>query len=132
MLAQKEGIGHQVHFLGFREDIRELCSAADLFIFPSKREGLPVSLMEAIACHVPVLCSRVRGNVDLVRNKNCLFEPTNIEDVVKCLQFSLGDGKRSNIMENMNDDTYRNYDNLQKYTLNETEKKIKKIYVNKF
>lgn len=46
-----------VHFLGVREDISELLAAMDVFIFPSKKEGLPVSVVEAQAVGLPVLLS---------------------------------------------------------------------------
>ena len=67
-LAEQLGIGDQVHLLGYRRDVADLYKAADLYIHPSLREGLPVALMEAMACGLPVVCSRIRGNVDLIKN----------------------------------------------------------------
>lgn len=48
---------NNVRFLGLRNDINELLQACDLFLFPSTREGLPVSVMEAQAAGLPVLLS---------------------------------------------------------------------------
>ena len=60
------GMEKKVYLLGFRQDIKELLRAADVYIHPSFREGLPVALMEAIAAKVLVICSDVRGCRDLV------------------------------------------------------------------
>ena len=62
------GIEDKVHFLGYRHDIPELCSAADLFVFMSLQEGLPVAPMEAMSCSLPVVCTAIRGNIDLVED----------------------------------------------------------------
>ena len=67
-LAQELRVEQQVIFLGFRKDIPELMSIADLFVFPSYREGLSLSLMEAMGSGLPVVCSKIRGNVDLVED----------------------------------------------------------------
>lgn len=60
------GLEGQVHFLGFRKDVYELCGAADLFLFASLQEGLPVAVMEAMACGLPIIASNIRGNYDLI------------------------------------------------------------------
>lgn len=75
-LAKELGVSEQVHLLGYRKDIPELNYSADVFCFPSLREGLSVSLMEAMACCVPCVVSRIRGNMDLVDEfGGCLFAP---------------------------------------------------------
>lgn len=68
-LAGELGISDKVIFAGFRNDVIRLMKASDMFIFTSKQEGLPVALMQAMACGLPVLCSSIRGNTDLVSNK---------------------------------------------------------------
>lgn len=68
MLAKELDISERVHLLGYREDISEILNAADVFVLPSKREGLPVSLMEAMSVGLPVICSDIRGNRDLIQD----------------------------------------------------------------
>ncbi|QYN34505.1 glycosyltransferase [Pseudonocardia sp. DSM 110487] len=47
--------------LGQRNDIPEVLAATDVFVLPSHREGMPVSLMEAMACEVPAVTTDIRG-----------------------------------------------------------------------
>ena len=61
-------LGVKLILPGYRNDIVEIYKSCDLFVFPSKREGLSVALMEAMAAGLPVVCSNIRGNVDLVEN----------------------------------------------------------------
>ena len=68
-LAKELGVSEQLHLLGYRKDIPELNHCTDIFCFPSKREGLAVSVMEAMASGLPVVCSRIRGNVDMIDEK---------------------------------------------------------------
>lgn len=80
-------LSHRVKLLGFRTDIVELCGAADAFVFPSYREGLSVSVMEAMACGLPVVCSKIRGNTDLIdENGGILFDPHSVEDCGKAIK----------------------------------------------
>ena len=65
-LSKKLGIENQLHLLGFRKDIAELDYSSDLFILSSLREGLNVSLMEAMAVGLPCIANSIRGNVDLI------------------------------------------------------------------
>lgn len=67
-LANELGISDQVHLLGYRKDIPELNHVADVFCFPSIREGLPVAPIEAMACGLPVVVAENRGIRDIVVN----------------------------------------------------------------
>lgn len=66
-LTVKLGIENKVRFLGYRRDIPEICVATDIFIFPSYQEGLPVAVMEAMSAGLPIICSSIRGNTDLIK-----------------------------------------------------------------
>lgn len=63
-----EDLNHtgRLKLLGFRTDVVDLLHCADLFVFPSLQEGLPVALMEAMAAGLPCVASRIRGNSDLL------------------------------------------------------------------
>ena len=67
-LASELAVSDRVIFAGYRGDVKELLHIVDAFAFPSLQEGLPVALMEAMAVGLPVICSRIRGNVDLVED----------------------------------------------------------------
>lgn len=66
--ADKAGLHDKVHFLGYRNDVKELYQAADCFVMPSFREGLSRSIMEAMASGLPCVVSKIRGNVDLIED----------------------------------------------------------------
>jgi glycosyltransferase involved in cell wall biosynthesis len=68
-----------VKLLGFRNDVKELYEASDIFVFPSFREGLSVAVMESMASGLPCVISRIRGNVDLIEDgvNGFLCDPRN-------------------------------------------------------
>ena len=68
------GLPMQIHFLGSREDIPDILNALDIFCLPSKHEGLPLTVLEAMACGVPVIGSDVMGINEVVKdNENGLL-----------------------------------------------------------
>ena len=89
-LIEANDLSERVTLLGYRTDIPELLSACDTFVFPSKREGLPVALMEAMASGLPVICAPIRGCLDLVEDgKTGLLagnEPTQIAQAISMLK----------------------------------------------
>ena len=68
--AQAEALGlkERVRFLGHREDIPELLSICDLFVLPSLFEGLPLSILEAMAAGKPVVASAIGGVKEIITN----------------------------------------------------------------
>lgn len=67
-LAKKLDVLDKLHLLGYKNDVIRIMKSCDVFIFPSKREGLSVALMEAMACGLPCIASEIRGNVDLIED----------------------------------------------------------------
>lgn len=53
--AVREGVSERVRFLGDRTDVAELLAASDVFVFASETEGLPMSVLEAMAAAIPVV-----------------------------------------------------------------------------
>lgn len=60
-LAEELGIGSQFTLFGFRRDIPDMLQCADCFAFPSKREGLGIAAIEAMAGGIPLITSDCRG-----------------------------------------------------------------------
>lgn len=125
-LAKNLGIEKQVHFLGFRKDISEICNASDLFVFPSYREGLSVALMEAMASGLPVVCSDIRGNSDLIENNRggSLINPSSIDDYVEQIDRFY---RNSELRERFGEFNKKNIDKFSSFAV---KSRMKKIYRN--
>lgn len=67
-LARELGIAERVRFLGLREDVSALLAASDLLLAPSRREALSLTLLEASACALPIVASRVGGIGEVVED----------------------------------------------------------------
>lgn len=97
-LAKKLDVN--LHLLGYRTDVIELLNAADIFAFPSFREGLSVALMEAMAAGLPCVASEIRGNVDLVdENGGFLCKPDDVDAFSNGLRELLKAEKRHDMGE---------------------------------
>lgn len=68
-LSKNLGISENVHIIGFRKDVAELCKVADIFCFPSFREGLGIAGIEAMACGLPLITSNIHGINDYSENE---------------------------------------------------------------
>ncbi|MBT3922887.1 MAG: glycosyltransferase [Nitrospina sp.] len=81
-LAIQLGLKDKVIFTGWREDIPEILSGCDLFVFPSYLEGLSNSILEAMACSLPCLVSDIPENAEIISHSTQRF-PVNQDEVLK-------------------------------------------------
>lgn len=81
-------IEQHVIFAGYRYDVFELLYAADLFLFPSHREGLGIAALEAMSAGLPLVASNIRGVTEYaVDQKNSLlFAPDDVDGFASAIQ----------------------------------------------
>lgn len=84
ILAVNLEVDDIIWFPGYRKDINLLCEISDLYVTTSRQEGLPVSVIEAMASGLPVVASNIRGQTEaVVPNRNGkLYELENSSDFV--------------------------------------------------
>lgn len=87
-MVQDLGISEYVTFLGFQAEINSLLSEFDIFILSSIREGIPVSMLEAMAMRVPVVVTNVGGIPEVIENSvdGILVESQNPEMIANALR----------------------------------------------
>lgn len=99
-LAEELGVSNRVIMTGYRNDVVDFYNMANVFVFPSFREGLPVALMEAIASGLICVASRNRGSDDLIIDKDLLFDPKNVDDLKDKLKLALNRDWDENVRHN--------------------------------
>lgn len=94
--AKRLGVEPQVEFLGWRADKADLLAAADVFVLPSRAEGVGVAALEAMAAQKPVVASRVGGLSQAVVDgeTGSLVEPGDPAALADALQSLAGDVER--------------------------------------
>lgn len=78
-LSHALGLQGHVRFLGYRSDVPDLLSEADILVLPSRWEGLPLIVLEAMAANCPVVASNVDGIAEVLRHEHSalLVPPDN-------------------------------------------------------
>jgi glycosyltransferase involved in cell wall biosynthesis len=112
----------QVKLLGYRKDVLELYKSMDIFVFPSFREGLSVALMESMASELPVVCSKIRGNTDLIDEQNggVFFDSHSIDSCKEAISELL--------TKDLKDMGKYNKEKVQEFSLESVLYKLKKLY----
>lgn len=123
-LALELNVHDRVHFLGFRKDIKELLTLADIFLFTTYQEGLPRSMMEAMAAGLPCVASKVRGNVDLISNGEggFLCHPDDVDGLAKAIDTLALDSELRQSMGSVN------LEKIQEYDIENVRKEIRSIF----
>lgn len=123
-LVQRLRISNNVEFLGFRNDIANLCSISDILVSSSRREGLPVNVMEAMASKTPVVVTNCRGNRDLVKDGENGF----ICNVNSHIDFAYAIEKLYKSEELRVKFGIKNLELIQEYSLTSVLKEMENIY----
>jgi len=86
-LLQQAGLAHLAWLPGERHDIAEIMRAFDVFVLPSKNEGISNTVLEAQASGLPVIATAVGGNVELVKTgvNGMLVAPGDVNDMAQAL-----------------------------------------------
>ena len=123
--AKAQGVEDYVVFLGYTRDIPRLCACADIFLHTSYQEGLPVAVMEAMACAVPVVASRIRGNVDLIDDgvNGFLCDPQDADGFADRIRKLLNEPDLAEKFRN------RGLRKIQQYNKDMIIKKVRSIYL---
>ena len=90
-LIQSLNLTDKVSLLGFRKDIKEIYEVSNVYVLPSFREGLNVSVMEAMASGLPCIVSDIRGNKDMIdENGGILCAPASTSDFANGIKQIIG------------------------------------------
>lgn len=122
--VQKENLGGYVEFLGYRRDVEKLTMMSDLAFSSSLREGLPVNIIEAMACGLPVVVSDNRGHRSLIKDKETgfIFSPKSEKEMTDAIILLY---KNPSLREEMG---RRNVDEAKRYSVDIAVKKMAGIY----
>lgn len=119
-LAKELGVADNVHFLGYRKDVVDICCQCDVFAHASRREGISVASLEAMYCGLPLVMSKVRGAEDYLTDGESGFL-RDADDV---------DGYAEGIRQLKADSALlhscgqKNRENVQAYTLDQVKREI--------
>ena len=122
--VQKENLKKYVEFLGYRRDVEKLTMMSDVAFSASLREGLPVNIIEAMACGLPVVVSDNRGHRSLIKDKETgfIFSPKSEKEMTDAIILLY---KNLSLREEMG---RRNVYEAKKYSLDIAVKKMAGIY----
>ncbi len=124
-LIKAYGLENNVSLLGYRTDMDEILQTADVFAFPSIREGLGVAAIEALMCNVPLIAADNRGTREYASDGNngivCRYDAVDeFEEAIELLYGNTAYRKR------MAD---RCRESVKKFTIEEVEKTMTKVYI---
>jgi glycosyltransferase involved in cell wall biosynthesis len=110
-LAIKLQINKDVAFFGFRDDRLAFLKGFDVFVLPSRLEGIPRCLMEAMAARIAVVASDIPGCTDLIKQDQTglLFYPDDVESLTACLAKCMDLDVRKELGRNGRDFIMANY-----------------------
>lgn len=111
-LSRELGVSNRVIFAGIRNDVKDLYHSSDALVMASYREGLSRTIMEAMACGLPCIVSKIRGNTDLIDNKKggALCEPDSADEFASSIMLLYGNKDEAKAMGAANFEKIKAFD----------------------
>jgi len=118
-------IKSKVEFLGVREDVSELMRSSKIFVLPSRWEGLPMVILEAMANKVPIIASAVGGIPEVISDgiHGLLIEPDNWDVLASRIELLLND---ASLRKKLSENAFERV--LSDYSIKEYCKNMLKLY----
>ena len=124
-LVRQLGVEHHIHFCGLRRDVAAILQGLDLFVLPSLFEGLPLSLLEAMAAGRPVVATRVAGSSEVIEDgvNGRLVPPKDADTLAQAIEALLTDQVLAQDLACRGQETIRD-----KYTIGPVAREYDRIY----
>ena len=121
-LIAELGLEKHVSMLGFRDDVKAILSASELFVMPSLSEGLPLSLLEAMAAKRPVVVTEVGGMPQVIKNEvmGLVVPPGDVDSLEDAISSMLVKDQREKYVDAAFDELVASYSMgtmLQRYKM---------------
>ncbi|MEI6126847.1 MAG: glycosyltransferase [Pseudomonadota bacterium] len=115
----------KVELMGTREDVPDLLAQSDIFVMSSRYEGLPLTVLEAMASGLPIVATHIGGVPDIVHNNvnGILVEPENPNALARGIVELV---KNADLRKNMGGRSRKLSD---QYDINKTQREYEKLYV---
>jgi len=112
-LANSLGLSRYVLFEGFHQDVRPYLQASSAFILTSRMEGLPVSVLEAMACGLPCIVTNVGGSPEAVKDHvtGLVIPPSSVEAAADAILYlATNPDKRAQMASKSREMVIQNFD----------------------
>lgn len=122
--VESKKLNNSIYFLGERNDIPEILNNTDIFVLSSDFEGLPLSLLEAMASGLPIIATRVGGVPDIITHSRngLLVEKNDVEGLAEAI-VNLTNNKSLRVKIGMN-----NIEDSKKYDVETMVNKYEELY----
>ena len=123
-LISEKGLQNRVRLLGYQTHMEIVLQSADCFAFPSKREGLGVAAVEALACEIPVIAADNRGTREYMADGvNGIVCPAgSVEAFAEAIRTLKSDKEMYDRMAG------RCRQSVEHFNLSDTDKRMRRIY----
>lgn len=109
-LVNRIGIQENVQFMGDYTEIPKLLSQCDIFVLCSDWEGLPLSVLEAMAAGLPIVATNVGGIPDIVKENGILVPPGDVQMLAEAMLTLINDNATREHMARVSTELVKQYD----------------------